>query len=158
MSANLDLVRSIYAPLERGDWSSAEWAHPEIEWVLVGGPEPGSGTASFLDVWDRECEFLSVTGSRIDGTSYRRHEGLRRFWEERTETSTELRFDAERILEGKDGDVVVAVGLLRGRGRAGGVLIDQRLGVVFELRDGKIRFCRSYSDPEDALEAVGLAE
>jgi ketosteroid isomerase-like protein len=112
--------------------------------------------ASFLDVWDHECEFFSVTGSQLDGTPYRGHEGLRRFWKERMETWTELRFEVERILEGINGDVVVAVGLLRGRGQASGVLIDQRLGVVFELRDRKIRFCRSYSDPEDALEAAGL--
>ena len=35
-SANLKLVRSLYTAWERGDYSYTEWAHPEIEFEVVG--------------------------------------------------------------------------------------------------------------------------
>jgi hypothetical protein len=40
-SANLDLVRSIYTSWERGD--HRYWAGPEMEYVTIGGTDPGGG-------------------------------------------------------------------------------------------------------------------
>jgi len=70
-STNLDLVRSIYADWERGDYSSAEWAHPDIEFVIPDGPEPVSlkGVSATIG-WVRD--FLSAwEGFRIKVDEYR---------------------------------------------------------------------------------------
>ena len=48
---NVEVVRSIYAAWERGDFTSAEWAHPEIEYVGADGPAPGGSTG--LAGWPR---------------------------------------------------------------------------------------------------------
>jgi hypothetical protein len=41
MSANLDLVRSIIAAWQDGDFSSSGWADPVMEYAMIGGPWPG---------------------------------------------------------------------------------------------------------------------
>src|ERR1041385_2887703 len=40
---NVEVVRAIFGPWERGDYSSAERLDSEIEYVVADGPEPGSG-------------------------------------------------------------------------------------------------------------------
>src|SRR5436309_10075278 len=88
---NLELVRSIHAAWERGDWSSAEWAHPEIEYVIADGPAPGrwtglhglaEGWRSILSAWE---DF------RLDAEEYRELDDERVFvlhrWAGRGKTS-----------------------------------------------------------------------
>ena len=84
----------MFASFGRGDFSSSEWAHPEIEFVLVEGPEPGSWTG--------------VAGMR---ESWRGWLGA---WED-------VRFEAEEYRELDDGRVLVLVHVTGGRGKTSGL-------------------------------------
>jgi ketosteroid isomerase-like protein len=77
-SANLELVRSIFAAHERGDYSSVEWADPEIEYVVADGPSPASWVGrtqlveafrDWLSAWDDWCvqveEYRELDDERI---------------------------------------------------------------------------------------------
>jgi hypothetical protein len=135
MSDNLDLVRSIYENWGRGDWSSAAWAHPDIEYVMVD--EPGSrvhrGVAEMALAWR---SFLSAwEGYRIQPSEYRT-------------------LDEERVL------VRVTA---YGRGKASGVELAEGAGGrgganLFYLRDGMVVKLDAYFDWDRALVDLGLAD
>ncbi len=77
-SSNVDLVRSIYERTSRGDFSTPDWADPNIELELVDGPQPGSWSGiaglaeafrAILDTWDdfriEADEFRELDGERV---------------------------------------------------------------------------------------------
>src|SRR6476646_9085214 len=133
MSENLDLARSIYAAWERGDFSSAEWADPEIEFVFADGPEPGSwkGLAGMAEGWR---DFLST-------------------WEElNAEAEQFCEVDSERVL------VLLHNG---GRGKMSGLEVGQmswKAANVFHFRKGKVTRFVNYFDRDRAFADLGLKE
>jgi ketosteroid isomerase-like protein len=130
-STNLDLVRSIVSAWERGDYSSADWAHPEIEWVLADGPAPGN--------WRGLAEM--ATGWR----------GVLSAWEgHRGEADAYRELDGERVL------VLVRIS---GRGKTSGLELGQihtKGATLFHLRGGKVTRLVFYWDREHALADLGL--
>jgi ketosteroid isomerase-like protein len=130
-SGNLEFVRSLYAGWERDDYSSIEWAHPDVEFVMADGPDPGSwrGRAGMAEGWRA---FLSNWGDyRIEVEEYRE-------------------LDAERIL------VLIRV---RGRGRTSGLELGQ-VGAeganLLHVRGGKVVRLVLYFDRDRALADLGL--
>jgi ketosteroid isomerase-like protein len=133
MSENLDLVRAIYADWERGDFSSADWAHPKIEYVIADGPSPGSWTG--------------VAGM---AEGYR---GVLSAWEEVRVLADEYRaLDAERML---------VLDHRSGRGKTSGLEVGQIGSIaatLFQVREGKVVKLVLYWNRDRALADLGLEE
>jgi ketosteroid isomerase-like protein len=114
------------------NFSSAEWAHPDIEVVIADGPAPGrwigqagmaEGARGIFDAWE---------GYRVGADEYRE-------------------LDGERVL------VLVHQG---GRGKTSGLEIGRvraKGASLFHVRDGKVGRYFVYFDRERAFADLGLA-
>jgi ketosteroid isomerase-like protein len=121
-SANVELVRSIFEAWERGDYSSAEWAHPGIEYVVVEGPEADSrtGLAGMAEAWG---EFLSA-------------------WDDWRAFADEYReLDDERVLV-----LVHASGRNKATGREFGQMGERGGTCLFHIHSGRVTRLDVYYD------------
>jgi ketosteroid isomerase-like protein len=85
--------------------------------------------------------------------SYDGHDGLRRYFDSFREIVDDLRFDAEELVDAGP-DVVVARGIITGRGRESGIPIEMRVPQVIRLREGKVVEISAYTDWDDAVAAA----
>ena len=133
MSENLDLVRSIYADWQLGDFSSTEWAHPKLEYILADGPSPGRWTG-LAGLAQGSREILSAWAEfRMAADDYRE-------------------LDDERVLV-LDHNI--------GRGKASGLEVGEMrsLGAsLFHIVDGRVARLVQYFDRDHALADLGLKE
>jgi ketosteroid isomerase-like protein len=88
------------------------------------------------------------------GGVYRGHDGMPQYVRDLAEAFDWLRPEGADFLG--VGDVVVGVGRIHYRGRGSGVEGDAPAGWVFRFRGGRLLRFRAFTDPEEALEAVGL--
>jgi ketosteroid isomerase-like protein len=131
VSENLDLVRSICADWERGDFREVGWAHTDIEFVrdVDLDPDRTEGIAGMASAWRR--------------------------WLDEWEDFRPVEVYEYRELD--DGRVLVA-GRIRGRGKASGVEVEKSFANLFELREGRVARLVLYEDRDRAFADLGLED
>ncbi len=130
MSENLDLVRSIYADWERGDFSRTDWADPEI-------------------VMSRPDAFEGGVAKGLDTTGDAWRTWLTAWRDYRAEASEFRVLDDERVL---------VLGRMLGHGRASDAFGETEILNVFQIRRGKVVRLEMFSDRERGFAALGIEE
>jgi ketosteroid isomerase-like protein len=86
---------------------------------------------------------------------HRGREGFAEFMRTWTEDFDDFTLTLERLIDAGD-DRVVGLYHHTAIGKASGVPVELRQGLVFELEGGRIVRCRNYPDHASVLEAAGL--
>ena len=134
---NVELVRSIYALFERGDFSLMD---RESEWHGVFEPD-----------------FEWHTRDDLPDAGVRKgYEGIVRLRDEWVESFDDMHIDVNELIG--FGDDVIAVTRLCGCMRGSGYELDVEETQVWRMRDGRATEVRAYLTRSEALKAVGLEE
>ena len=112
--------------------------------------------AAAAAVLDPKVEIRPGLVGGLEGTVYRGLPGNERFWADIDATWVDFRIEPHEFRD--LGPRVLILGRAFARGRASGIAVDQSAAWIAELRDRKIVRFRSFSNQQDALEAVGLRD
>ena len=126
---NVQIVKEIYDAWERGDFSSVDWADPEVEFLIPGVDQrPQRGIEAMAGAWAQWLRAFS--GFRVEAREF---------------------IDA--------GDKVVVDQLFHGKGQGSGIPLEMVPGAaVLTLRDGKVIRFHGTLTLEAALEEAGIAD
>jgi ketosteroid isomerase-like protein len=124
-----------------------------IETLSLGALNRGE-----FDLWllDPEVTYEDTVLPDSIGEAYRAPEGVARATERWAESYEELRVELERIVGA--GNHLVSIHRARTRARYTGIEEDLRYAYLWTFRNGRVIHFRSYRDPAESLEAVGLSE
>jgi ketosteroid isomerase-like protein len=127
--ADIETLRIGYEAVSQGDWDApTRFAHPEFE-LRTADRAPNPGT-------------------------YRGPEEVRRFFEDLFEPFEKVVVEPEEFYE--RGDQIVVFVLTRFRPTGSSAVIENRIGHLWTMREGKAMRLEIYPRREDALEAAGL--
>jgi ketosteroid isomerase-like protein len=137
---NAEMLR---ASLERWDFRAS----------LEAWKREAAGVPTLLDP---EVSYEDTVMPDLVGETFRGLEGVVRAMELLVEPYEEFRVELMQIVGA--GDRLVSIHRFRGTARHTGIEFDIPVAYLWTFRDGRVIHFRSYSDPEEALEAAGLRE
>jgi ketosteroid isomerase-like protein len=111
---------------------------------------------ALADLASASFELKGYMSSMIETTTYRGHEGLRRYFDDADSAweSVEARVDEVRDV----GEHFVATGELHGKGRASGMEVVLPLAWAGEIVGGKLAWIHTHETEAAALESVARRE
>jgi ketosteroid isomerase-like protein len=127
---NVEIVRGAYERFRTTGRFDAEIATPDFVWDM-----------SNFHGWPEQQVYEGV-------------EGAETFLSDWTSTWDDWELELEGLRDA--GDKVLALLRQHGRSKAAGMPVDMSFAQVWTLRDGKEARMEMYSDPSEALKAVGL--
>jgi ketosteroid isomerase-like protein len=133
---DVTLVREGYARWQAGDY------HLLLDFLLaIAAPD--------IEIYSRFGGF--------SGTPYRGHDGVRAWLAEIQENFDRFEPWVDEARDAGD-DQVVATGGISFRARESGIDMAERMGWIYEFRNGRVRRMMFYGSPGEALEAAELGE
>lgn len=113
-------------------------------------PRPDFETVNAL--YHRDHELVTPL-SRLEGASYDGMEGFREWFSSRVEDWDELAFELEGAAR-IDAERVLVAARFSGRGKRGGVRIEEVQGQVMTVRDGRVVRTEAFSTVDEAIAAT----
>jgi ketosteroid isomerase-like protein len=101
-------------------------------------------------------EMVPYLSTLIETTTYRGHEGLRKYFEDADSAWEVVEAHLEAVRD--YGEHFLATGELHGKGRASGIEVVLPLAWVGAVVGGKLAWIHTHETEAAALEAVGLSE
>jgi ketosteroid isomerase-like protein len=102
-----------------------------------------------------DFEWFPAIAEAVERGVYRGREGIEAYFADLGKTWEALHIRPERFDD--LGDRVLMLGRIEGQGVGSGVPVEAAIGVVYELRGGRISRARGYLDQAEALQAAGLS-
>jgi ketosteroid isomerase-like protein len=117
--------------------------------------ERGAATDGLLDLCAPDIR-VDASHRVFNPAVYEGSEGVRRGIQDVLDAWEDFQESDERIIDA--GDRVVVVGTIGGRGRLSNVRVEQKGALICTVRDGLVQLIEVFTDPHEALQAVGLEE